>query len=161
MTCFSSASPFRVRRRQDAEFALSGSTVLSLHAEFILRGRRLFLRDLENTNGTCINGAPVRDEKTVNEGDLIQIADIAFRGLCHAIVSISNATRLSAEMCNRAFALVQFNLLMVQQTVVTFFEPIVTLSDQKIVGYTVLGRSKLCRFKSPKDMFLATSQLKP
>ena len=53
----------------------------------------------------------------------------------------------------------QFDRLMQTGSVVPHFQPIVAMSDQSVVGYEVLGRSRHYGLESPKDMFAEASQL--
>ena len=154
-----SKSPYRVGRRADLSLSLPFDTVSGLHAEFLLRNDQLVLKDLSSTNGTYVNGAPVKSELVLSDGDLIQMADVPFRVCRQNRESGRNATVANANVCDRAFTLVQFDRLMEKQDVVPYFQPIVTLPDQETIGYEVLGRSKLVGLETPKDMFLAASQL--
>ena len=53
----------------------------------------------------------------------------------------------------------QFDRLMDQEAIVPYFQPLVTLPEQKTVGYEILGRSNLYGLETPRDMFLRPSQL--
>ncbi len=157
------ASPFVVGRRGGLQLTLPRQTVSQMHAEITRDGDDVWVRDVGSTNGTYVNGCPVLEPTKLGDGDLIQFADAAFRVACAAI-SVTSASRHGTEVrteqsCDRAFTLMQFDKLMSQRAVVPYFQPVVVLATGERVGYEVLGRSRLWGLQTPKDMFLAASQL--
>ena len=152
-------SPFIIGRQADVSLCLPFNTVSGQHAEIVIDPDQLILRDLGSTNGTYVNGAPVCSDVVLREGDLIQFADIAFR-ICQETVDLQrHATVSSTGVCDLAFSLMQFDRLMEREAVIPYFQPLVTLPTRKTIGYEVLGRSNLYGLETPKDMFLAASQL--
>lgn len=151
--------PFRVGRKAEMSLSIPRATVSGAHAEFIERDGTLYLRDLNSTNGTYINGKPVVGEGTLMVSDLIQFADVAFRLSRTATEPAAHTLNSINDACDRALTLAQFDRLMGERAVIPYFQPIVTLPDRKTTGYEILGRSKLYGMQTPKDMFLAASQL--
>lgn len=49
------------------------------HAILTFRGRAWYIEDLESTNGTFVNGAPVTEVTPLGYGDVIQIGQVRFR----------------------------------------------------------------------------------
>jgi hypothetical protein len=49
------------------------------HAILTFRGRAWYIEDLESTNGTFVNGAPVTEVMPLGYGDVIQIGQVRFR----------------------------------------------------------------------------------
>ena len=49
------------------------------HAILTFRGRAWYLEDLESTNGTFVNGAPVEGVTPLGFGDVIQIGQVRLR----------------------------------------------------------------------------------
>jgi EAL domain-containing protein (putative c-di-GMP-specific phosphodiesterase class I) len=151
--------PFQVGRRTDVTLTLHWPTVSGLHAEIYLVGQTPHVRDLGSTNGTYVNGKPVRGAEPLKLGDLIQFADAAFR-LSQDITGGDSLTVSDADhACSQALSLMQFEKLMSEQAVTPFYQPIITLENLQLVGYEVLGRSRLFGLNTPHDMFLAASQL--
>ncbi|MCA9121784.1 MAG: EAL domain-containing protein [Planctomycetaceae bacterium] len=149
----------RVGRCGDVTLRINRPTISSSHAEIFVRNGDLWLRDLKSTNGTYVNGTPVTDETQLERGDLVQFADVAFRvGCVEDSFDLNNKT-VATSTCDEALSLVQFDRLMQNRSVIPHFQPIVALPDLKVVGYEVLGRSRHYGLESPKDMFLAASQL--
>ncbi|MEQ8791952.1 MAG: EAL domain-containing protein [Pirellulaceae bacterium] len=150
-------SPFRVGRRSDLSLCLPSATVSSLHAEIVERDGALFVRDLGSTNGTYVNGREVDEEVQIGENDLVQFANIALR--VNRQANERGGVTAVENVGDQALALTRFDDLLSERAVVPYFQPIVRFENQEIVGYEVLGRSRLFGLNSPKEMFLAAEQL--
>jgi EAL domain-containing protein (putative c-di-GMP-specific phosphodiesterase class I) len=152
------SSPFRVGRSSSGSaLTIPRPTVSNAHAEFVLDGNALRVRDLGSTNGTFVNGVPIHHECALNHGDLIQFADVVFRVALQKVQK--GSTTLGDNSADRALALIQFDKLMVDGAVVAFFQPLVALDRVETVGYEVLGRSRLFGLNEPQAMFRAAAAL--
>lgn len=151
------AMPFRVGRRTDLSLCLYQNSVSSLHAEFCIEGSALFLRDLQSTNGTFVNGDRVNGQVEVREDDLIQFADMPFR--VGRQDSEFESRTVPEDVCDRALGLVQFDKLLSQRALVPYFQPLVDLATRQVVAYEVLNRSRLVGLQTPAAMFHAAAQL--
>ncbi len=149
--------PFSIGRRQDVALTLSSPTVSGAHAEIAEVAGTLMLRDLQSTNGTYVNGQRVTGEVVLRQDDLVQFANIAFRLRRQA--ADKDRHTVQENVCDRALALVQFDKLMSERAVVPFFQPIVDIGDGQMIGYEVLGRSRLFGLESPQEMFRVAAQL--
>jgi FHA domain len=49
------------------------------HCVLTFRGRAWYVEDLASTNGTYLNGAPVKGTSSVGYGDEIQVGEVRFR----------------------------------------------------------------------------------
>jgi pSer/pThr/pTyr-binding forkhead associated (FHA) protein len=68
-----------VGRRETADLILASGQVSGLHAEFIVVGIRLFVRDLNSTNGTYVNGRRIsHHDFALRHGDHLRMADVEF-----------------------------------------------------------------------------------
>jgi EAL domain-containing protein (putative c-di-GMP-specific phosphodiesterase class I) len=150
-------SPFRVGRRSDVALCIPSRTVSSVHAEIIDQGDSLVVRDLQSTNGTYVNGRRVTDQIAVKPEDLIQFADVPFRVRRQS--SSGTTPTVHEDVCDQAFALVQFDKLMSSRSVIPYYQPIVDMQNAEPIGYEVLGRSEVFGLESPAAMFRAASQL--
>lgn len=65
----------RVGRSPDCDFPVSHATVSSNHCELVLSGDGVLLRDCNSTNGTFINGDPVR-EAWLMPGQQVKLGDV-------------------------------------------------------------------------------------
>ena len=153
ISCF----PFRIGRRSDLSLRLVNQTVSSEHAEIDQRAGGLIVRDLQSTNGTYLNGTPVLGEAALCANDLLQFSDMAFR-LHREDAGVANHT-VTGDAGDRAVALLQFDKLMDGQAAIPHFQPIVELENLQVIGYEVVGRSRLYGLKNPREMFLAAAQL--
>lgn len=152
---------FSVGRKSGASLQLNVGSVSSKHAEIEIssNGTSLILRDLGSTNGTFLNGIQVRGEVTAHEGDLVQFASLVFRILATAEKKQSNTVAAAEVTHERALSMMQFDRLISEGGVFPHYQPLVTLHDQNVFGYEVLGRSKLFGLQSPVEMFYAAGQL--
>lgn len=64
-----------IGRAMDNDVVLEDTGVSRYHAEIRLRGERLYLRDLNSTNGTSVNGEDVT-EHALTDGDKISFAGV-------------------------------------------------------------------------------------
>jgi EAL domain-containing protein (putative c-di-GMP-specific phosphodiesterase class I) len=154
---FVNAVPFRVGRRAEMNLVLSSSAVSKVHAELIAAGGALFLRDLQSTNGTFLNGRRIRDDATVSEGDLMQFADTEFR--VQREPAVSPGRTVTELTISGSWVLSKFDVLMNGTALIPYFQPLVALSDQCVVGYEVLARSELAGLKTPREMFEMAARL--
>ena len=65
----------RVGRDPECEFCLDHSTVSSLHCELALSNDGVYLRDCDSTNGTFLNGDPVK-EAWLMPGQELRFGDV-------------------------------------------------------------------------------------
>ena len=150
-------SPFVVGRRPDASLCLPFRTVSGAHAEIHIDTQGLMLRDLCSTNGTFVNGRRVESETRLQFDDLIQFADVPVRVRRQ---SAETRTPTQAEdVYDQAIALVQFDKLMSERQVTPFYQPVIDIATRALLGYEVLGRSRLVGITTPAAMFRAASKL--
>ena len=67
-----------IGRGLSVEFVLCEPTLSRAHAAVGYDGTRFFVRDLDSTNGTLVNGERC-DEQPLNDGDEIQIGRMSLR----------------------------------------------------------------------------------
>ena len=68
-----------VGRADDAGFKLAQSNVSRHHAEIVVAGNKVTVRDLGSHNGTQINGAKIVDTSQLFMGDHLELANLSFR----------------------------------------------------------------------------------
>jgi FHA domain-containing protein len=66
-------------RSKEADVRIDDRYASSIHARVFSRGERFFVEDMNSTNGTLLNGATLKGEADLVEGDTIQIGDTVFR----------------------------------------------------------------------------------
>ncbi len=95
-----------IGRADDAGVKLSLPSISRHHAEILVNGSEVMLRDLGSHNGTKLNGAKVEADISIHIGDVIEIANMSFRvegpdgaaGIGMTIFNDSNSLMPSAEM---------------------------------------------------------------
>ena len=130
--------PFEVGRRADATCSLSSTEVSNYHAEIFKDEDGIAVRDLGSTNGTYINGKRI-EESSLNLGDLLQFADVIFR--IQQWEQGSNEKTVQGKNYSQALALMEFDQLMNDRSVVPFFQPIHSIDGAEVIGYEVLAQS--------------------
>jgi hypothetical protein len=65
----------RVGRSSDTDFTIPHPTVSSLHCELVLKDDGVIIRDLESTNGTFVDGRPIRESR-VCAGQTVRLGDV-------------------------------------------------------------------------------------
>ncbi|HMP79162.1 MAG TPA: EAL domain-containing protein [Pirellulaceae bacterium] len=148
---------FTIGRRANCSLPISSSCVSSNHAELRIRAGRMFVADLNSTNGTFINGVKLQGEAELFHGDLVQFASMVFR-VQHG-QKINSGLTVTEQADDQALTMLQFDRLIHDDKLTPHFQPIVSMADQSVVGYEVLARSSLFRLQLPKDMFEAARQL--
>ena len=151
--------PFVIGRRPGVSLSLQFRTVSGNHAALNVRDGKLFLQDLNSTNGTYVNGERVTGAAVrVVEEDLLHFAEAPFRVRRQSPTGVYNGT-IEENVCDQALALVQFDRLMSQRLVVPHFQPIVSLETLEQIGFEVLGRGRVFGLESVGAMFQAAEQL--
>jgi len=143
--------PFTLGRNESCDFQILSSRVSREHAEIVRDGTGFRMRDLKSTNGTFVNGQRI-DEVRLNDGDLVVIADVEFtfhRG--HELAARSTATHVMsgtqpASSEEDAFRELIYAVRSQQETLLhratrNRFQPIVSLGDNKCVGYEAIQRA--------------------
>ncbi|MEM7407006.1 MAG: EAL domain-containing protein [Pseudomonadota bacterium] len=139
--------PFTVGRSARADFSLADKHVSSTHAELLAHAGELWLRDLESSNGTFINGERLRGGCRIQAGDIVQFADYEFvisaARSDDALEEAETTTRMTAFAVAAHGAPSNARALreMIEQRLVKpHFQPIVALPDRTVIGYEILGR---------------------
>ena len=152
---------FVIGRRPGVSLTLPSARVSGRHAEILVIGENLLIRDLGSTNGTYVNRRRVTRPTPVGEGDHIELADMEFRleyrprtppeGFLYD--PALKKTAKAMDSFEPDWVLSQFEQLMQQQAVTPHFQPIVALADKETLGYEALARSGIPGMKSPATMF--------
>jgi FHA domain-containing protein len=68
-----------IGRSKDADVQIDDRYASSIHARVFSREGRFYVEDMNSTNGTLLNGAELRGEAELLDGDTVQIGDTTFR----------------------------------------------------------------------------------
>ncbi len=75
-------TPFTIGRLPDCNLPMVHEDVSRQHCTLINRNGRLYVRNLQSSNGTFVNGRHVRDELPLQAGDLLSVGLTAFQVGC-------------------------------------------------------------------------------
>lgn len=70
------AGPIVIGRAPGADIVIPTDYVSARHARFSLNGKNLAVEDLNSTNGTLLNGHPVKTLTACSEGDIVTIGNV-------------------------------------------------------------------------------------
>jgi len=151
---------FTVGRRNTVHLPLKSLRVSGRHAELLLVGGHLFIRDLGSTNGTFVNGERLDRTRRVREGDHLEFADVEFRvefeeaaAITSEILETLKKTNECVDSMESAWVFSQFNRLIGDRLVTPFYQPIVQMQDLTITALEALARSAVPGLNNPKLMF--------
>lgn len=147
---------FRVGRHPENDCCIANPAVSGRHAELVFIGDDLFVRDLQSTNGTFVNGMRITGLAPIQDHDILQFGTSAFT-VYRQKVPTSQAT-VSATVSAVAVADLNFHLLLTEPAVEPHFQPIVDLATSRFVGYEVLARSEIAGLETPASMFRAAAE---
>ena len=68
-----------IGRSKEADVQISDRYASSIHARLFERAGRYYVEDMNSTNGTLLNGATLKGEAELIDGDTVQIGDTEFR----------------------------------------------------------------------------------
>jgi pSer/pThr/pTyr-binding forkhead associated (FHA) protein len=68
-----------IGRSKDADVQIDDRYASGIHARVFARRDRYFVEDMGSTNGTLLNGATLKGEADLIDGDMVQIGDTEFR----------------------------------------------------------------------------------
>ncbi len=136
--------PFRIGRQDGLSLVLDHNGISRLHAEIDAEGDRLFLTDLNSTNGTYVNRQLISGRQPIREGDIVHLADREFR-----LISEAKTTGYDLELTRQDIVDLPANLpqgsrefqqLLVEGRVSAVYQPIVDRRSHTVAAYEMLGR---------------------
>ncbi|MEM7583536.1 MAG: EAL domain-containing protein [Acidobacteriota bacterium] len=157
--------PFRVGRQIDSDLFLNSSHGSQRHAELFESDGKLWLRDLESTNGTSVNGERVHTPTALNHGDVLHFADCEMRAIEQTFEPAMQTTQVfSLDERERLEVQVRapgaFREMLRGRNLRADFQPVVRLADQQIAGYELLGRAQLAGMDAaPEQLFYIAERL--
>ncbi len=154
------SATFKIGRRSGMDLTLRSPRVSGEHAEILLVGETLFVRDLGSRNGTFVNRRRVDQVTPIGEGDHIELADMEFRVEYRPSQVIRpggkgalNDTMDEIEAFESAWVLSQLDQLIDKRAVVPHYQVIMGLLHSAPLGYEALARSSVSGLENPGVMF--------
>ncbi|MEI6541546.1 MAG: FHA domain-containing protein, partial [Planctomycetota bacterium] len=142
---------FTIGRYKYSSLHLADPTVSGRHAEIVMIDRDIFIRDLNSTNGTLLNGRKLHNLTGLRSGDILHFGSVMF--VLHSSTDENTTSTIAADSYNEVIAQTQFERLLRPPALRPYYQPIVRLSDNIRVGYEVLSRSYLLGLETPDKMF--------
>ena len=148
-------TPFRIGRREGFDLCLPSPNVSGLHAEILEEDGELWLHDLNSTNGTFVNGERVGTKSMLQDDDMIIFGNRTFH------VNVGNAETADPASTSSPETPEQKFHRLLDSGAVPFFQPIYNISNAPmcLIGYEVLGRSRIFGLNTPGQMFAAALPL--
>ncbi|MEZ6051363.1 MAG: EAL domain-containing protein [Planctomycetaceae bacterium] len=154
------SATFKIGRRSGMDLTLRSPRVSGIHAEILLVGETLFIRDLGSRNGTFVNRKRVDQVTPIGEGDHIELADMEFRIEYrpsqirqHGGKNHLNDTMDEIETFESNWVLSQLNELIENRAIVPHYQVIMGLLHSSPLGYEALARSSVSGLENPGVMF--------
>ena len=148
--------PFTVGRSPESSLTLANSTVSGSHAELVLVDADIFVRDLDSTNGTLLNGRPLQGVAALVDGDILHFGNAMFTLRRHN--EDTRQDTVATDTAEDALGQIQFDKLINNPAIRPDFQPIVRLEDGLLVAYEALSRSQLVGLETPAKMFRVAAQ---
>ncbi len=147
---------FVIGRHASSHLAIADPTVSSRHAEVVFVDGDLFIRDLNSTNGTLLNGRRIQNLTGLRTGDVLHFGSV----MCtlQRTVDDDMTETVTADASSDALAQLQFDKLLKRPALRPFYQPVVRLEDHSRVGFEVLSRSYLIGLETPEKMFRVAAQ---
>lgn len=129
------ANPFRIGRKNDCELMLSSESISRLHAEIQLTDTGIWIKDCNSTNGTFVNCRRLAEAQRLNSGDVVHFASFEFQ------VERDDSSGDSGDCTVMVNPYVErLEQLIAMKAVIPYFQPIIKLTDNGIIGLEMLGR---------------------
>jgi EAL domain-containing protein (putative c-di-GMP-specific phosphodiesterase class I) len=136
--------PFIIGRGDDCSLKLSDKWISRHHAEIRAGGDHLWVRDLESRNGTFVNNKMVEHAELLEDGDLLSLGKFKFQVKLTQPPAFDGEETCSMEREVDVYYTAALGPILQQliqnRTVFPDFQPILGLSDKKVIGYEILGR---------------------
>jgi EAL domain-containing protein (putative c-di-GMP-specific phosphodiesterase class I) len=156
--------PFRVGRGPNQTLTLNSVNVSRAHAEITMEGGVPVVRDLGSRNGTYVNLERIAGQAVLHPGDIVHFGSCEFRVVCET------ASTPDAQLDTMAFysslpktltATTQLFCQMLERRAVSVhYQPVVSLSNNRRIGYEMLGRGAQPGFVSlPDELFKIAASL--
>ncbi len=150
-------SPFTIGRRNTNDCTIGSQKVSGQHAQLIVVGDKIFIRDMNSTNGTFVNGNRIIVDTPLAASDYLQFADMEFQLGRHQ--EQRNDQTMVFDEPETGWQISKMNQIVQEQQFRMAFQPIVTAVGESFYGVEALLRCSVAGFESPIMMFEIASRL--
>ena len=139
-------------RDAQCDIVIESQSISSFHARIEEELGKLWIQDLNSTNGTLVNGQRIKNRFCLNDGDKVRCANSVF--------IIKETPRDPGQTIEKTIRSIQFERLF-NGGFLPFFQPIMDIGDEPntVMGLEMLGRSRVIGLRTPQEMFSTASQL--
>jgi len=145
-----------IGRHSNNGLQLSDPTVSGQHAELLQVNSDIFVRDLNSTNGTLLNGRRINELTGLRAGDILHFGSVML--VLHQTELPHRCDTVVSDSGVDAIAHVQFDSLIHDPAIEPVFQPIVDLKTRSIIAFELLSRSQLFGLETPEKMFRIATQ---
>ncbi|HBN78036.1 MAG TPA: hypothetical protein DD473_19945 [Planctomycetaceae bacterium] len=150
-------SPFTIGRRNTNDCSIGSQKVSGQHAQLIIVGDKIFVRDMNSTNGTFVNGNRIIVDTPLAASDYLQFADMEFQLGRHQ--EQRNDQTIVFDEPETGWQISKMNQVVQEQQFRMVFQPIVTAVGDSLYGVEALLRCHIAGFESPIMLFEIASRL--
>lgn len=151
-------NPFSIGRGSGVDFRIPSRNVSKMHADLVIGGDTVFVRDLGSSNGTFVNGVRITQATPVAEGDLLQLADMEFRLLKAMTDSAVQHTHMS-DRPEEGWLISRLHQVINEREFTMAFQPIVDVESGNIFAYEALVRCRVPGLENPLKLFDAATRM--
>lgn len=147
-------TPQRIGRHPRAHLVIAHPGVSKFHLEVRAIGPTVFVRDLDSTNGTFVNGRRVCGLTPIGPDDQVRVGTVTFQvrqnpAEAGESVEISGRTELSLDHWIRE----SLDELAGGGGLHVVFQPILQVDSNQTMGFEALIRSRIPGLETPEDLF--------
>lgn len=144
--------PFIVGRQEGCHLRLSSGEISRRHAEIYEQENGIWVRECGSTNGTFVNRERLSGKQILKSGDILHFGSQEFRITRREAPRLPTITQQQEEVTSLAArslpqgfvnCVQEFDELLRTRAVLPYYQPLIQLSDQSLVGYELLGRGNL------------------
>jgi pSer/pThr/pTyr-binding forkhead associated (FHA) protein len=83
---------FLIGRDPQCHLRPANPLISKRHCAVLVRGEQAFLKDFDSTNGTVLNGEPLKGEREIRDGDRFRVGPLEFQVRFEARVAVDKST---------------------------------------------------------------------
>ena len=85
-------SQFVIGRDPQCHLRPASAVISKRHCALLVRDGKVYVRNFESTNGTCVNDQPIKGEVLLNHDDKLKVGPLLFKVLIEASPSVNRPT---------------------------------------------------------------------
>jgi len=122
--------PILLGRKKSADIYLKDSKLSRLHAQIYTQGKHYYIKDLNSTNGTKVNGRYIT-EKRIRPKDIIEIGDIKFEFNFPSLVSRKKTNKSPISMLGNIVKFLFLGTLLISCFMLIYYSAIQPFANMR------------------------------